>query len=115
MRRPPDLNAVAIMSIARAICGIALFTAFATFASSLFKLLAISREDLRSRSREAAFDCSVPRRAILICLRFNSVLENLRLEAGFSQKQHSMKICVLRVTAFPLALRSPHHRTLGAL
>ncbi len=71
MRRPPDLNAVAIMSIARAICGIALSTAFATFASSVFKMLAISKEDLRSRSREAGFDCSVPRPAILICLRFN--------------------------------------------
>ncbi len=53
--------AVAIRSIARAICGSAAFTAAATLASSALMMRAISREDFWSRFLAARLGCSVGR------------------------------------------------------
>src|SRR5882724_3394888 len=61
MRRPPRESAAAIRSMAWAIWGRARWTAGATLASSALMMLAISKEDLRSRSAEAELDCSVLR------------------------------------------------------
>src|SRR6266850_4606308 len=61
MRRPPRESAAEIRSMAWAICGRALWTAGATLASSALMMLAISREDLRSRSAERALGFSVVR------------------------------------------------------
>src|ERR1700722_8377945 len=60
--RPPRRNPAATKSIARAICGRARRTASATTASSALIRLAISSEDLRSRSLASGCDCSVRRR-----------------------------------------------------
>src|SRR6266850_7773867 len=61
MRRPPRESAAEIRSMAWAICGRARWTAGATLASSALMMLAISREDLWSRSAEAALGFSVVR------------------------------------------------------
>src|SRR6266571_5440374 len=52
--------ASAIRSIALPICGRAVFTAAATFASSALIMWAISNEDFRSRSDASAFVCLAP-------------------------------------------------------
>src|SRR5579863_3257408 len=61
MRRPPRWRALAIRSIPRAIWGKAGFTAAATLASWRLMMLAISREDFRSRFPAAALGRSVGR------------------------------------------------------
>src|SRR5712692_5685795 len=61
MRRPPLASVVAFRSMACAIWGRARWTAGATLASSALMMVAICREDLRSRSAEAALDFSVLR------------------------------------------------------
>src|SRR5947209_13622488 len=52
--------ASAIRSIALPICGRAVFTAAATFASSALIMWAISNEDFRSRPDASAFVCLAP-------------------------------------------------------
>src|SRR5580704_15577427 len=61
MRRPPWFKAFAIRSTPRAICGKAGFTAAETLVSWALMMLAISREDFRSRFPAAALGCSVGR------------------------------------------------------
>src|SRR5712692_1512998 len=86
MRRPPLASVVAIRSMAWAICGSARWTAGATLASSALMMVAISREDLRSRSAEAALDFSVVRRWRSVALRFTR-LSPLRLSVAAREKQ----------------------------
>src|ERR1039458_191920 len=73
MRRPRWASAAAIRSIACAICRRSSFTARATLASSRLMMRAISSADLRSRSAEAKFVFSVPRRrsSAVFALRVN--------------------------------------------
>src|ERR1700675_2645605 len=89
MRRPPCASAAAIRSTAFAICRRALFTATATLASSALMMRAISSADLRSRSTEAEFVFSVPRRrsstVICLLLRFNSLRFKLASQ-GFKHR-----------------------------
>src|SRR6266849_10861506 len=70
MRRPPRESAAAIRSMAWAICGSARWTAGATLASPALMMRAISREDLPSRSAEAALVFSVVRCWRSVALRF---------------------------------------------
>src|SRR5712692_6694117 len=86
MRRPPLASVVAIRSMAWAICGSARWTAVATLASSALMMVAISREDLRSRSAEAALDFSVVRRWRSVALGFTR-LSPLRLSVAAREKQ----------------------------
>src|SRR5580692_3419923 len=78
MSRPLRRSPAATRSIARAICGRARRTASATTASSALIRLAISSDDLRSRSSASGCDCSVRRRrrspVSLSFLAFKNVL-----------------------------------------
>src|SRR6266403_2416775 len=84
MRRPPRESAAASRSMAWAICGSARWTAGATLASSALMMLAISTEDLRSRSVERELDFSVVRCWRSEALRFKRLSPQL-LAAGEKQ------------------------------
>src|SRR3954468_20173649 len=85
MRRPLREMASATRSMTLAICGSAAEMACGTLASSAFMIIAISSADLVSRSTEAVFCCSVPRRWML------SIIESISPQRHRDTEEHFVK------------------------
>src|SRR5579863_346 len=104
--------AVAIRSIALAICGSAVFTAAATSASWALMLLAISREDFWSRFLAARLGCSVARWLSLTGGFLGADLNRFTFLAGSGRRRLGLR--VRDITGLP-AIQLPRRRTWGGV